>query len=355
MKYEVKVKKSEEGVAAWCLELPGCASQGSTEEEAIKNITVAIRTQISVLPKLPEPEERRFLRIKPAAAKESRPFPQTWKGVRHYMHDALHAETPGHYWGLQHWVHITIASVIILSMISVILETEPALEQNFRVYFYAFEVFTVIIFSIEYILRAWSIVEEPGFNHPITGRLKYLVTPLALVDLIAVLPFFIPAIIPIDLRFVRVLRLIRLVRVMKLGHYSRSLTHISKVIRSKKSELAASLFILAILLLFASTIMYYVEHEAQPVAFRSIPAAFWWGIETLTTVGYGDVAPITVLGKVCAAIIAVLGIGLFGLPTAIIATGFLQEVQHKGERVLCDECKKEISTELLSDGQTITA
>ena len=280
----------------------------------------------------------------PIELKEKHPLPRTWKEARHYMHDALHAETPGHYWSTQHWVHITIASVIGFSMLSVILETEPTLEQNCSAWFYAFEIFTVVVFSIEYILRAWSIVEEPGYHGPILGRLKYLITPLALVDLIAVLPFFLPALIPLDLRFVRVLRLIRLVRVMKLGHYSHSLAHISKVIKSKRSELAASLFILAVLLLFASTIMYYVEHDAQPQSFRSIPAAFWWGIETLTTVGYGDVAPITTLGKICAAVIAVLGIGLFGLPTAIIATGFLEEVQHKRERVLCDVCKKEIAS-----------
>ncbi len=170
-----------------------------------------------------------------------------------------------------------------------------------------------------------------------------MVSPLALVDLIAVLPFYLPALLGnVDLRFIRILRLIRLVRVMKLGHYSKSLTHVSHVIKKKRSELAASLFILAILLLFSSTVMYYVEHESQPQAFRSIPAAFWWGIETLTTVGYGDVAPITPLGKVCAAIIAILGIGLFGLPTALIATGFMEEVQHKRDRQLCEECGKKL-------------
>ena len=280
--------------------------------------------------------------MKPSKELEKHPLPRSWKEARHYLYEALHAEEPGHRWPLQHWVHSTIASVILLSMLSVVLESEPILEERLSSWFYGFEVFTVFIFSTEYIFRAWSIVEEKRYSAPILGRLKYLASPLALVDLIAVLPFFLPALIPLDLRFLRLLRLVRLVRVMKLGHYSHSLTRVSKVITSKKSELAASLFILAVLLLFASTIMYYVEHDAQPKAFRSIPAALWWGIETLTTVGYGDVAPITTLGKLCAALIAVLGIGLFGLPTAIIATGFMEEIQHKHERIVCDVCKKEI-------------
>lgn len=275
-----------------------------------------------------------------------------WLRVRHKVHHLLHvdeAETPA-----QHWTKIVIATIIMLSMLSVILETEPELERNYAAWFYGFEVFTVVVFSIEYLLRLWCVVEDKDkrYERPILGRIKYAFTPLALVDLVAVLPFFLPAITTLDLRFIRILRLIRLVRVMKLGHYSKSLTHVSHVIKGKKSELAASLFILAILLLFASTIMYYVEHESQPDKFRSIPTAFWWGIETLTTVGYGDVCPVTPLGKMCAAVIAILGIGLFGLPTAIIASGFLEEVQRKRERHLCEECGANIMRELAKAEQT---
>jgi voltage-gated potassium channel len=263
--------------------------------------------------------------------------------LRHKAHHLFHSEGEEHgHWSAEHWTKIIIASVIMLSMLSIILETEPELESNYHAYFWAFEIFTVAVFSIEYLLRLWCIVEDKDkrYSHWFWGRLRYAVSPLALVDLVAVMPFYLPALITVDLRFLRMLRLIRLVRVMKLGHYSKSLTHVSKVIKAKKSELAASLFILAVLLLFSSTIMYYVEHEKQPEAFRSIPTAFWWGIETLTTVGYGDVAPMTALGKFCAAIIAILGIGLFGLPTAIIATGFLEEVQHKRQKQLCDDCGK---------------
>ena|ERR1700733_21490 len=258
--------------------------------------------------------------------------------ARHFVHELLHAhevETPA-----QHWTRIIIASVICLSIVSVVLETEPELYNAYHDYFHYFEIFTVIVFSLEYILRLWCIVEDAGYERPILGRLKYMVTPLALVDLLAVVPFYLPALITIDLRFIRILRLIRLVRVMKLGHYSKSLSQISRIVHRKRSELAASMFILAILLLVASTVMYYIEHDAQPEQFRSIPSAFWWGIETLTTVGYGDVAPITPLGKVCAAIIAILGIGLFGLPAAILASGFLEELQQKHDRLICEECKR---------------
>ena len=268
--------------------------------------------------------------------------------ARHFVHELFH-EHGGHETSAHHWTRIFIASVICLSIFSVILETEPDLYRDYNDYFYAFEVFTVIVFSLEYILRLWCIVEEPGFENPILGRLKYLLTPLALVDLLAVVPFYLPALITVDLRFIRILRLVRLVRVMKLGHYSKSLSLISKIVHRKRSELAASMFILAILLLVASTVMYYIEHDVQPQQFRSIPAAFWWGIETLTTVGYGDVAPITALGKFCAAIIAILGIGLFGLPAGILASGFLEEVQHNHNRLICDECKRSVTRSLVAN------
>lgn len=266
--------------------------------------------------------------------------------IRKYVHGLLHPEKVET--AAQRWTKNFIATVICLSILSVVLETEPDLYRDYHAFFYGFEVFTVIVFSIEYILRLWCIVEEEGYERPIIGRLKYLVTPLALVDLIAVVPFYLPALITVDLRFVRILRLIRLVRVMKLGHYSKSLTLISKIVHNKRSQLAASMFILAILLLIASTVMYYIEHDAQPEKFRSIPASFWWGIETLTTVGYGDVAPITPLGKICAAIIAVLGIGLFGLPAGILASGFLEEVQQKRDRLICEECKRSITQAFLA-------
>jgi voltage-gated potassium channel len=264
-----------------------------------------------------------------------------WLHARDVIHGLLHAssiETRG-----QHWTRVIIASVITLSVLSVILETEPELESNFRAWFYGLEIFTVVIFSIEYLFRVWCIVEDPGYERPILGRLKYIFTPLALVDLVAVLPFFLPALITVDLRFIRILRLIRLVRVMKLGHYSTSLTVISSVIRHKRHEMAAALFIMVILITMASTIMYYVEHDAQPDKFRSIPASMWWSVETLTSVGYGDAFPITTLGKVCCALIAILGIGVVGLPTGIFVAGFVDELQHKRERVLCDECKRVIA------------
>ena len=262
--------------------------------------------------------------------------------IRHTFHELLHSsevETPA-----QHWVRMTIASVISLSVLSVILETEPELELRYADYFHVFEIFTVAIFSLEYLLRLWCVVEDSGYTHPVWGRLKYAVTPLALIDLIAVLPFFLPAILPFDLRFLRILRLSRLIRVLKFGHYSRSLTMIHRIIRKKRPELAASLFIVVLLLISASSVEYYLEHDAQPKVFSSIPAAFWWGIATLTTVGYGDVVPITTAGKILSSIISVLGIGVFALPSGIIVLGFIEELSQKKETAVCDRCKQEISS-----------
>jgi voltage-gated potassium channel len=150
-------------------------------------------------------------------------------------------------------------------------------------------------------------------------------------------------ILPFDLRFLRVLRLFRLARVLKLGRYSEALRTLSRVLRSRKEELAVTASAVVMVLVISSSLMYYVEHGAQPKAFPNIPAAMWWGVVTLTTVGYGDIYPVTVLGKIAGAIIALSGIGLFALPAGILAGGFAQELQQRGKKVVhCPHCGKPI-------------
>jgi len=243
---------------------------------------------------------------------------------------------------LQHNVRIFITTIISLSIVSVVLETVQELEVNYSLEFYIFEVFTVTVFSIEYLLRLWCAVEEPRYSRPIIGRLRYALSPLALVDLIAVLPFYLPALIPIDLRFLRGLRLIRLVRVMKLGHYSRSLTLITTVAKKKRHEMGAALLIVSILLLFASSVMYYVERDTQPKLFSSIPAALWWGVCALTTVGYGDIYPVTTVGKLFSSFISLLALGIIALPSGIFVAGFMEEMLNNRAKVFCARCGAEI-------------
>lgn len=231
-----------------------------------------------------------------------------------------------------------IIILIALNVIAVILETVKSISSNFKEVFHLFEIFSVIIFSIEYLLRIWSCPLNPKYKHSIKGRIRFALTPLAIVDLLAILPFYIPMILPLDLRFMRALRLIRLFRLFKLGRYSDAMKLIYCVIKNKKEELLTTLFIVFLLLILSSSLLYYCEYETQPNVFSSIPAAMWWGIATLTTVGYGDLYPITPLGKVLGAIICLLGIGLFAMPTGIISAGFVEAVKKRKTNNICPNC-----------------
>jgi voltage-gated potassium channel len=238
--------------------------------------------------------------------------------------------------------NIGMLALIVMNVIAVILETEPGLYQRYKLPFEVFDVFSVLVFTIEYIVRLWVCTEEPKYSSPIKGRIKYALEPLTLIDLLSFLPFYIPF-ASVDLRFIRSVRLIRLFRVLKMGRYSESLNTLSRVFRAKKEELVVTLYAGFILLIISSSFMYLVEHEAQPEAFSSIPSAMWWGAVTLTTVGYGDIYPKTVLGKALGALIAMLGIGLFALPAGIIASGFASEIQNKTKVIkVCPHCGKEI-------------
>jgi len=166
---------------------------------------------------------------------------------------------------------------------------------------------------------------------------------MALVDLLAILPFYLPMLLPIDLRFLRALRLMRLFRLLKMGRYVKSLRLMRHVLARRKEELLITLFSVLLLLVLSSSLMYFIEREAQPDKFASIPAAMWWGIATLTTIGYGDMYPVTALGKILGGFIALLGIGLFALPAGILASGFAAEIQqrdHPGKR--CPHCGERI-------------
>ena len=199
------------------------------------------------------------------------------------------------------------------------------------------------VFTVEYVLRLWTCTMHREFSRVVVGRARFALTPLALVDLIAILPFYLPMILPFDLRFIRILRLVRLLRLLKMGRYLESMRTLGRVFTSKKEELIIAISIVSILLVLASSVMYFLEYEAQPEAFSSIPAAMWWGVATLTTVGYGDVYPVTPLGKVLGGIIAITGIGIFALPAGILASGFAEEIQERrGKGRLCPHCGQDI-------------
>lgn len=222
---------------------------------------------------------------------------------------------------------IGIRALILLNVFAVVLETVPELEAAAGGLFAAFEAFSVAIFSVEYLARVWSSVESPRYagSGAVAGRLRFAATPLALIDLLAVLPSFLPM-LGFDLRLLRGVRLFRLVRILKLTRYSRSLQTLGRVFRRARDQLVLTLSGVAFVLLVASSAMYYAEHAVQPEQFSSIPEAMWWGVVTLTTLGYGDVYPVTLLGRIMGGVFALSGILLVALPTAILGAAFVEEM-----------------------------
>ncbi|WP_244891118.1 ion transporter [Cyclobacterium xiamenense] len=245
------------------------------------------------------------------------------------------SKTPG---DLSWYVDAFIITLILLNVVAVILVSIESVRIEFGNYFLLFEYFSVVVFTIEYLLRLWTANLNPTYKKPIIGNIKYALTPLAIIDLLAVLPFFLPF-FGVDLRLLRFLRVFRVFRLLKLARYMVALDLINRVISKKKEELVISFILTGFLLVVAATFMYYVENNAQPDKFSSIPETMWWGIITVTTVGYGDVYPITPLGRFLAGIIAIIGIGLVALPTGILAAGFSNELsqgQQKNQR--CPTC-----------------
>ncbi|MBN2353578.1 MAG: ion transporter [Spirochaetales bacterium] len=243
---------------------------------------------------------------------------------------------------------IFIMSLILLNVAAIILESFNAVDHELHVFFRIFEIVSIVIFTIEYVLRLWTSKLKTEASNGFVGLLKYIKSPMAVIDLLAILPFYLPFLIPIDLRFLRILRLTRIFRVFKIQRYSKSLSVIAKVLKNKKEQLLVTIFITLLLIVFASTVMYYIENEVQPKAFPNILATFWWAVATLTTIGYGDVYPITDLGRLLSAVIAILGIGLVALPTGLISSGFIEELSKnkkkvKEERIkYCPYCGKKI-------------
>ena len=235
-------------------------------------------------------------------------------------------------------VDLSIMGLILLNVGAVIMETVPSMALAHARFFELFELFSIAIFSVEYILRVWTCTESARFNGPLAGRVRYVLTPMALIDLIAILPFYLPLIMPVDLRFLRALRILRIFRLLKFARYSRAVRIFGRVIGEKKEELVISLTAILIALVLIASMMYYLEKDIQPEAFGSIPAALWWGVVSLTTVGYGDVYPVTVMGKFFGGMVALLGIGVFALPAGIIASGFAQATQKETISEASEKC-----------------
>ena len=235
---------------------------------------------------------------------------------------------------------IFIISLIVLNIVALIIESCSDLPPRLIHVLKVFEVVSVIIFTIEYILRLWTAKYlYPNSPVPI---LRYIFSFMAMIDLFAILPFYIPMVFPIDLRFLRILRLFRIMRVFKLTRYNAAMETIVRIMKNEKDKLLYTIFIMGILIIFDSTLMYYVENPVQPEKFPNILASTWWAVTTLTTVGYGDIYPVTPLGKILCGIITILGIGIIALPTAIISSGFIAELNDQKKTIICPHCGNEI-------------
>lgn len=228
-------------------------------------------------------------------------------------------------------VDATIVLLIVVSLVMIVLESEPAVRSRAPRFFRISEIVIASIFALEYVARVWSITLEPRFAHPVWGRLRFALTPMALVDLMAFFPSLVLRGL-FDLRMLRLLRLARLTRLLKLARYSSAAQHIRQALRSCREELTLSFLLVLALMLIASSLIYYAENAVQPEQFGTITRSMWWSVITLTTVGYGDAYPVTDLGRVVAAGIAVLGIGMVALPTGIIGAGFIEQIRAERQR-----------------------
>lgn len=259
------------------------------------------------------------------------------------VHSLLHPEIVGE----SRWdkvINIFIIILIILNVTAVMMETVPTIDEPMKKFFRDFDVVSVIIFTIEYILRVWSSNNDPRYKHSVYGRLRYMITPAALIDLIAILPFYVHLYVHfmagLDLRVLRTLRLLRFFRLFRLTAYTKATKVVMNVFKSRVNELTLSFILTSFLIIISSCLVYFAEHNAQPKVFTSIPATIWWSVESLTTVGYGDMYPITTLGKIFAVLILLAGVALLALPAGIITAGFLDELRKAKKPRICPHCGK---------------
>jgi voltage-gated potassium channel len=247
------------------------------------------------------------------------------KSFRRRLYDLLESR---HLRGWHFVVQSALILLILANVLAVVLETIEPLEKAYAEFFHWFEIVSVAIFTLEYAARMYAVTAGPReqFRHPVLGRLRFALSPLAIIDLVAIMPLFVLVLFGLDLGS---LRLVRILRILKLLRYSPSMAMLGRVVYNERKTLTGALIVFLILLLLSSTVAYYAERVAQPKTFGSIPDAMWWAMAALTTVGYGDVTPITALGRVAAGVITLLGILVIALPTGIIASGFIEEAKRR--------------------------
>ena len=214
--------------------------------------------------------------------------------------------------------------LIIANILAMILESHSFMKDRFGQIFSLFELISILIFTVEYFYRIYMSYKEKKLK----GVFSYVFSFFGIIDFISILPFYIKQFVLIDGRFFRILRLFRLSRIFKLGRDSKSLKLFIKALSAVKNELKFTFFLSLLCILFSASAIYFLENEAQPEVFSSITASLWWATVSLATVGYGDVVPLTVWGKIFAGFISLVGIGVVAIPTGIISASFVEEIHH---------------------------
>ena len=245
---------------------------------------------------------------------------------------------------LERNLHLFLMLLIFLNIFAVLMGSVNRIYSRFGPALDGFEYFSVAIFSLEYLARLWSCTADARYSHPLWGRLRYVFSPMALVDLCAILPTFL-TFTQVDLRMVRALRLVRLARLAKLGRYSQASNLLVRVLAAKREELVLTMSLLVVLALFCATAMYYAEGTVQPDKFPDIPSAMWWALMTITTVGYGDVFPVTPVGRIIAVFTSLIGILMIALPTGVFGAAFVEELNNRRREKhhsACPHCGKSL-------------
>jgi len=241
---------------------------------------------------------------------------------------------PSDYGGTLHTMFDTFIVIwVIVSVLAVILESVHSIHYLLSLEFLILDAIAVSIFTIEYCLRMYCCVEEPQYKKAISGRLKLAKSPSAIIDLLAIAPFFLEVFLHhlFDLRFMRVFRLLRL---LKLTRYTGATTSLSKVIVREWPVMAASAFIMLLLVVMTASLGYLFEHEAQPDKFENIPQSIYWAVITLASVGYGDISPITPAGRAMTIVLAFIGIGIFAIPAALLSSAFSDQLKMDRESLV---------------------
>jgi len=263
-----------------------------------------------------------------------------YHATKRKVHVLLHPELGDTKW--DRVINGFIITLIILNVTAVMVETVPSIHEPHKKFFRVFDLVSVIIFTIEYLLRVWSSNHDPRYRHSIHGRLRYILSLDSLIDLLAILPFYVHAFVGFDLRILRIFRLLRFLRLFRLTAYMRSAQMVRNVFVSRANELKLSIILILFFIVVASCLIYFAEHQAQPNEFSSIPATMWYAVVTVTSIGYGDLVPITALGKTLSSILSLAGLPVFALPAGIITAGFLEEIRKikKPKAHVCPHCGK---------------